>query len=135
MSPVHSTMVRKCRPSRFSTSSAQAVMRSCSASDCSGVAIDTSSTFSNWCWRIMPRVSLPAAPASARKHSVPAVKRSGSFASSTMLSRTRLVIGTSAVGISQKPSPAANWSSRNFGNCAVPNIASSRTSTGGLISS
>ena len=82
----------------------------------------------------MPRVSRPAAPASARKQSVPAVKRIGSLRSSTICSRTILVMGTSAVGISQNPSPAANWSSRNFGNCAVPNIASSRTSTGGLIS-
>ena len=31
MSPAHSTMVRNGRPSRFSTSSAQPVMRSCSA--------------------------------------------------------------------------------------------------------
>ena len=35
--------------------------------------ICTSSTLSNWCWRIMPRVSLPSAPASARKHGVYAV--------------------------------------------------------------
>ena len=75
-------------------------MRSCSSRDCSGVVIETSSTFLNWCWRIMPRVSLPAAPASARKDRVPAVKRSGRVFSSTMLSRTRLVSGTSAVGMS-----------------------------------
>ena len=49
----------------------------------------------------MPRVSLPAAPASARKHGVPAVTRIGSFASSVISSRTRLVSGTSAVGMSQ----------------------------------
>ena len=48
-------------------------MRSCSSFDCSGVVIETSSTLVNWCWRIMPRVSLPAAPASARKHGVQAV--------------------------------------------------------------
>ena len=69
---------------------------------CSGVVIETSSTLVNWCWRIMPRVSLPAAPASARKHGVQAVRRSGSLASSTMDSRTRLVSGTSAVGMSQR---------------------------------
>ena len=34
------------------------------------VVIETSSTLVNWCWRIMPRVSLPAAPASARKQGV-----------------------------------------------------------------
>ena len=50
-------------------------MRSCSSFDCSGVVMETSSTFVNWCWRIMPRVSLPAAPASARKHGVQAVNR------------------------------------------------------------
>ena len=42
---------------------------------CSGVVMETSSTLVNWCWRIMPRVSLPAAPASARKHGVQAVSR------------------------------------------------------------
>src|SRR5437763_410691 len=45
-------------------------MRSSSSQLCSGVVMETSSTLSNWCWRIMPRVSLPAAPASARKHGV-----------------------------------------------------------------
>ena len=73
MSPPHSMMVRNGRPRRFSTSSARPVMRSCSSSDCSGVVIETSSTLGNWCWRIMPRVSLPAAPASERKHGVQAV--------------------------------------------------------------
>ncbi len=34
---------------------------------CSGVVTDTISTLANWCWRIMPRVSRPAEPASARK--------------------------------------------------------------------
>ena len=33
-----------------------------------GRVIETSSTLSNWCWRIMPAVSLPALPASERKH-------------------------------------------------------------------
>ena len=79
-------------------------MRSCSSLLCSGVVMETSSTLVNWCWRIMPRVSLPAAPASARKHGVQAVSRIGSAASSTMDSRTRLVSGTSAVGMSQKSS-------------------------------
>jgi hypothetical protein len=52
--------------------------------------MDTSSTLSNWCWRIMPRVSLPAAPASARKHGVQAVKRSGSASSSRIVSRAEI---------------------------------------------
>ena len=43
-------------------------MRSCSASEVSGVVIETISTFSNWCWRSIPAVSLPADPASERKH-------------------------------------------------------------------
>ncbi len=50
----------------------------------------------------MPRVSWPAEPASERKHGVSAVKRSGSSSSSRICSRTRLVSGTSAVGMSQK---------------------------------
>ena len=85
MSPVHSSMVRIGSPRRFSTSSAHAVMRSCSARLSSGVVMETSSTLENWCWRIMPRVSLPAAPASARKQGVYAVTRIGSSASSTDL--------------------------------------------------
>jgi len=44
-----------------------------------------------------PSCVFPGAPASARKHGVPAVTRIGSFASSVMSSRTRLVSGTSAV--------------------------------------
>ena len=71
------------------------------SADCSGVVIETSSTLVNWCWRSMPRVSRPAEPASARKHGVRAVKRRGSSSSRRMLSRTRLVRGTSAVGMSQ----------------------------------
>ncbi len=68
-------------------------MRSCSSFDCSGVVMETSSTLVNWCCRIMPRVSLPAAPASARKHGVQAVSRMGSSASSRIDSRTRFVSG------------------------------------------
>ncbi len=85
MSPVHKRMVRKGRPSRFRTSSAQDVMRSCSARLSSGVVMETSSTLENWCWRIMPRVSLPAAPASERKQGVRAVTRIGSSTSSSDL--------------------------------------------------
>ena len=39
-------------------------MRSCSWAEASGVVIETSSHLENWCWRSMPRVSRPAAPAS-----------------------------------------------------------------------
>ncbi len=86
-------------------------MRSCSLGASSGVVTETSSTLVNWCWRIMPRVSRPAAPASARKDGVQAVTRSGSSFSSRIDSRTRLVSGTSAVGISQ---------SAPFGKLMIP---------------
>ena len=41
--------------------------RSCSSFDLSGSTNVNISTLSNWCTRKMPRVSLPAAPASRRK--------------------------------------------------------------------
>ena len=68
----------------------------------------------------MPRVSLPAAPASERKQGVKAVKRSGRSFSSTMVSFTRLVSGTSAVGTSQKPLSVWNMSSANLGSWPTP---------------
>ena len=92
-------MRRQVRPSSVSTRSAQAVIRSCSAALSCGRVTETISTFWNWCWRSMPRVSRPALPASERKQGDSAVKRSGSAASAMMSSRTRLVSGTSAVGI------------------------------------
>ena len=95
-------------------------MRSCSAAACSGVVMLTSSTLGNWCWRMMPRVSLPADPASERKQGVKAVKRSGSSFSSSTMSFTRLVSETSAVGISQKPLSVRNMSSANFGSWPTP---------------
>src|SRR5258708_6524406 len=49
----------------------------------------------------MPRVSLPAAPASERKHGLHAANRSGSCVSSTVSSAARLARRTSPVGISQ----------------------------------
>ena len=66
----------------------------------------------------MPRVSLPAAPASDRKHGVCATYFMGKAAASMIWSRTRLVTGTSAVGIRKKPgSPrTANRSCSNFGS-------------------
>ena len=101
MSPLHSSIRRNGSSSAFSTASAQPVIRSCSASESSGRVIDTISTLENWCWRISPRVSRPADPASARKHGVNAVIRIGVASSSSerMVSRTRLVRETSAVGM------------------------------------
>ena len=46
----------------------------------------------------MPRVSLPAAPASRRQHGVYAAYRTGSWSASRISSRSRFVTGTSAVG-------------------------------------
>jgi hypothetical protein len=83
--------------------SAQAVMRSCSSSERSGWVIETISTFSNWCWRSMPAVSLPALPASERKQSVWAVRRMGSTLSSRISPATVFVSVTSEVGISHQP--------------------------------
>jgi hypothetical protein len=45
----------------------------------SGVVNRTSSTLSNWCWRMSPRTSRPWLPASARKHGVYAAYATGSF--------------------------------------------------------
>ena len=95
-------------------------MRSCSASLASGSVMLTSSTFRNWCWRSMPRVSRPADPASLRKHSDSAVTRIGRRSAGTISSMTRLLSGTSAVGISQRPSVVRNRSSANFGSLSVP---------------
>ncbi len=72
VSPAQRNTRRQARPSSVSTRSAQRVIRSCSASESSGRVMETSSTFSNWCWRSMPRVSRPALPASDRKQGVSA---------------------------------------------------------------
>ena len=68
MSPVHSSITRWCSPS-FSQDrrTRRRSAPPAPAATVSGVANFTSSTLWNWCWRISPRVSLPAAPASARK--------------------------------------------------------------------
>ncbi len=95
-------------------------MRSCSASLSSGRVMETISTFWNWCCRSIPRVSRPADPASERKQSVSAAMRIGSAASGTISPATMLVSGTSAVGISQRPSVVWNRSSANLGNWLVP---------------
>ena len=68
----------------------------------SGVVIQTSSTLSNWCTRVMPRVPMPAAPASRRKQGVCAQYFLGSVSPSRISSACKLVRGTSAVGMSQR---------------------------------
>ena len=55
-------------PSSPANSSSIARMRSCSACESSGGTKLNISTLSNWCTLKIPRVSLPAAPASRRKH-------------------------------------------------------------------
>ena len=80
----------------------------------------------------MPRVSWPYEPASERKHGVCAVNRSGSVSVSTIVSRTKFVSETSAVGISRSlfsPS-SANRSAANFGSWPVPNSVASLTRYG-----
>ena len=101
---------------------------------------DTSSTFQNWCWRIMPRVSRPALPASERKHGVCAVSRMGSCAASRICPRTVLVSGISLVAIrycsacgaapgsaASAPRVTQNMSCRNLGSCPVPSRISPLT--------
>ena len=78
------------------------------------------STLSNWCWRIIPRVSRPALPASERKQGVSAVTRCGRADSARISPAARLVSGASAVGTSQRPSVVRNRSSANFGNWPTP---------------
>ena len=72
----------------------------------------------------MPLVSLPAAPASERKQGVQRGERAAAARSSSRISpATRLVSGTSAVGISQWPVVVRNRSSANLGSWPVPNSA------------
>jgi hypothetical protein len=72
---------------------------SSAASLWSGRVICTISTLSNWCWRIMPRVSRPALPASERKQGLCAVSLMGSAAAASICSRTLLVSEISEVEI------------------------------------
>ena len=96
--------------------------------------METSSTLRNWCWRSIPRVSRPEAPASLRKQSLSAVSRIGSFASGTISPATVLVSGISLVAISQRPSVVRNESSANLGSWLVPNIVASFTRNGTVCS-
>ena len=74
MSPVHSTTVRYGKPEQLQHAlGIRASALSSSSYDVSGVVNFTSSTLSNWCWRISPRTSAPYEPASLRKHGVYAV--------------------------------------------------------------
>ena len=77
MSPVESRTTRYGRPSFCRIASACPTIWSSAAPLCDGCVICTISTLSNWCWRIMPRVSRPALPASERKHGVCDVSRIG----------------------------------------------------------
>ena len=97
------------RASFCSTASAQPSMRSCSALDCSGVVIETSSTFVNWLLadhaaRVAPRRARLGAEAWRGRGEA---QRAG-LASSRMSSRTRLVSETSAVGISHRSRPPSS---------------------------
>src|SRR5260370_1045872 len=104
-------------------SSASAVSFSNSSIDVSAVVSLTISTFENWCRRMNPRVSFPAAPASERKHGVYAVYLSGKRSASRISSRWRLVSGTSEVGTSHRSWPSTlNASAPNLGRLAVPVI-------------
>src|SRR5438874_6583763 len=69
----------------------------------------------------MPRVSLPAAPASERKQAVQAVTLMGNLSSGMVSSRYRLCSSTSAVGVSQKSVPSRRKrSAANLGNWPAP---------------
>ncbi|MNP32844.1 hypothetical protein D3C76_1260480 [compost metagenome] len=106
------------------TRSALPVRLSSASKDFDGSTICTISTLSNWCWRIIPRVSRPEAPASLRKHGVWATNFSGSCLASRICPATMLVSETSAVGIRYRSGsfsrPILNRSSSNFGSWPVP---------------
>ena len=132
MSPVESRTTRYGSSSFCRIASAWPTISSSAASLCDGCVICTISTLSNWCWRIMPRVSRPALPASERKHGVCAVSRIGRLASASSSPRTLLVSEISDVEIrycsraAASPSSASaprktqNMSSLNLGSWPVP---------------
>ena len=118
-------MTRYGSSSRSSTCAAWPVSSSSAAYESAGRTTWTSSTLSNWCWRMRPRVSLPYEPASERKQGVCATRRNGSSVGSKMRSAARFVSGTSAVGIRNSSLSAGsraslNRSCSNFGSCPVP---------------
>ena len=77
MSPVHKITRRYGNPNSSKIDSAFLVISSKASQESSGFSIRTISTLSNWCKRINPLVSLPAEPASLRKHAVCPVNFSG----------------------------------------------------------
>src|SRR5256885_5255813 len=82
--------------------SACCVSSSCAGYDFSGWTICTSSTLSNWWLRIMPRVSLPAAPASERKHGEWQADFSGRLLGGTVSARTEMVTEYSQGGVAER---------------------------------
>ena len=79
----------------------------------------------------MPRLMRPALPASRRKQGVYAAILMGSSLSCKMVSRYRLVTGTSAVGIRNICwSSVPYMSSSNLGSCPVPSMHSRLTTKG-----
>ena len=66
-SPVQTLTTRYGRPSPCTRSSSRESRKSCSSQERSGGQKENISTLSNWWTRKIPRVSLPAAPASRRK--------------------------------------------------------------------
>ena len=82
----------------------------------------------------MPRWSLPALPASERKHGVCAVSLTGKASAGSTCSRTELVREISEVEIrycsgelSSPPRVTQNMSSLNFGSWPVPSSTSRLT--------
>src|SRR4029077_20665884 len=136
-SAVQRVNTRYCKPSFCSTVSALCLSFSSSSYDFCGCENFTSSTFWNWCCRMMPRTSFPYEPASLRKQGVYAVSEMGRRAPSRVSSRYRLVTGTSAVGMSHRsfsPCGTRNRSAANFGRLPVPYRDSEFTRKGGSTS-
>ena len=79
----------------------------------------------------MPRVSLPYEPASERKHGEWHTNFIGSCSAGTIWSRTKLVTGTSAVGIRYRSRPSIlNRSSLNLAKLVTPSADSDETMYG-----
>src|SRR4026207_1140376 len=121
MSPVDSVTVRYGSWSFLRVAAACAVSCSCACQDFDGCTICTSSTLSNWWLRIMPRVSLPAEPASERKHGEGHADFRGSDSSGTISSRTKFVTEYSEVGIRYRSrSSSLKRSSLNLARLVTP---------------
>ena len=126
-SPEHNFIILYGNSNFFRIVSAQETKFFNSSSELIGFVIKTISTLENWCWRIIPLVSVPAAPASDLKQGVLATNLNGKLLLSRISSLTILVKGTSAVGINHLLSVVQNKSSVNLGSWPVPYNASSLT--------